>query len=46
LRDTIRGVTRVVEVPEAKLFFPEDRPAELIEPLRELWTNQSQRRES
>ncbi|HJQ84005.1 MAG TPA: alpha/beta hydrolase [Candidatus Binatia bacterium] len=38
LRDTIPGVVRVVEVPEAKLFFPEDRPDALAAPLRELWT--------
>jgi hypothetical protein len=25
-----------VEVPDAKLFFPEDRPWTLIEPLRRL----------
>jgi len=37
LRDTIPGVTRVVEVPGAKLFFPEDRPDTLVGPLRELW---------
>ncbi len=43
---TIPGVTRVVEVPEAKLFFPEDRPEALVGPLRELWTNPSPRRES
>ena len=42
---TIPGPTRVVEVPEAKLFFPEDRPEALIGPLRELWTNQTPRRE-
>ena len=46
LRDTIPGPTRVIEVPEAKLFFPEDRPAALVAPLRELWTNLSQRRAS
>lgn len=34
LRDTIPGVERVVEVPGAKLFFAEDRPDALIEPLR------------
>ena len=45
LRDTIPGVTRLIEVPEAKLFFPEDRPEALIGPLRELWTNQTPRRE-
>jgi len=43
---TIPGLTRVVEVPEAKLFFPEDRPEALVGPLRELWTNPSPRRES
>jgi pimeloyl-ACP methyl ester carboxylesterase len=37
LRDTIPGVTRLVEVPEAKLFFPEDRPEALIGPLRAHW---------
>jgi pimeloyl-ACP methyl ester carboxylesterase len=38
LAKTIPGVREVVEVPGAKLFFPEDRPAALIEPLRRLWT--------
>lgn len=37
LRDTIAGATEVVEVPGAKLFFPDERPAELIEPLRRHW---------
>jgi pimeloyl-ACP methyl ester carboxylesterase len=37
LRDTIPGVTQLVEVPEAKLFFPEDRPDALIGPLRAHW---------
>ena len=37
LRDTIPGTRRVVEVPGAKLFFPEDRPESLIAPLRDLW---------
>jgi pimeloyl-ACP methyl ester carboxylesterase len=36
LKKTIPGVQRVVEVPGAKLFFPEDRPQALIGPLREL----------
>jgi pimeloyl-ACP methyl ester carboxylesterase len=36
LRDTIPGVVTLVEVPGAKLFFPEDRPRALIEPLRGL----------
>jgi pimeloyl-ACP methyl ester carboxylesterase len=34
LRATIPGAVAVVEVPEAKLFFAEDRPEALIEPLR------------
>jgi pimeloyl-ACP methyl ester carboxylesterase len=34
LQATIPGAVEVVEVPEAKLFFPEDRPEALIEPLR------------
>jgi pimeloyl-ACP methyl ester carboxylesterase len=36
LRSTIPGAVGVVEVPEAKLFFAEDRPAALIGPLRDL----------
>ena len=34
LQRTIPGVVRVVEVPGARLFFPEDRPQALVEPLR------------
>jgi pimeloyl-ACP methyl ester carboxylesterase len=34
LQATIPGVTRLVEVPDAKLFFAEDRPQALLEPLR------------
>jgi len=33
LRRTIPGVRRLVEVPDARLFFPEDRPGALLEPL-------------
>src|SRR6266436_4152610 len=33
---TIPGVVRLVEVPGAKLFFPEDRPDALVPPLRAL----------
>ena len=36
LRDAIPGVVRLVEVPGARLFFPEDRPHALIDPLRKL----------
>lgn len=34
LQRTIPGVVRVVEVPGAKLFFPEDRPQALVGPVR------------
>jgi pimeloyl-ACP methyl ester carboxylesterase len=34
LQRTIPGVVRVVEVPDAKLFFAEDRPQALTGPLR------------
>jgi pimeloyl-ACP methyl ester carboxylesterase len=37
LRDTIPGVVRLIDVPGAKLFFPEERPEALATPLRELW---------
>ena len=37
LRDTIPGVTEVVEVPGAKLFFPDERPGDLIPHLRRHW---------
>ena len=33
LKRTIPGAQKVVEVPGAKLFFPEDRPQALLEPL-------------
>lgn len=33
LQKTIPGVERLVEVPGAKLFFPEDRPDALLAPL-------------
>ena len=38
LRDTLPNVTELVEVPGAKLFFPEERPEALVEPIRKLWT--------
>jgi pimeloyl-ACP methyl ester carboxylesterase len=37
LKDTIPGVTEVIEVPDAKLFFPEERPEALIAPMLKLW---------
>lgn len=37
LKDTIPGVTEVVEVPGAKLFFPDERPDDLIPHLRRHW---------
>ncbi|GAA0368459.1 alpha/beta hydrolase [Microbispora corallina] len=37
LRDTIPGVTEVVEVDGARLFFPEERPDDLVPHLRRHW---------
>lgn len=37
LRDTIPGVTRVVTLDGARLFFPEERAAELVAPLQQHW---------
>jgi pimeloyl-ACP methyl ester carboxylesterase len=37
LRDTIPGTTRVVEVDGARLFFPEERPADLVPHLQQHW---------
>ena len=37
LRDTIPGVTRVVTVDGARLFFPEERPGDLVPHLTEHW---------
>jgi pimeloyl-ACP methyl ester carboxylesterase len=37
LKDTIPGATRVIEVPDGRLFFPEDRAAFLTEPLLGFW---------
>ncbi|MGH2599892.1 MAG: alpha/beta fold hydrolase, partial [Dehalococcoidia bacterium] len=38
LKETIPGATEVIEVPGAKLFFPEERPELLAEHLRRFWT--------
>jgi pimeloyl-ACP methyl ester carboxylesterase len=37
LRDTIPGVKEVVEVPGGRLFFPHERPDDLVKPLRRFW---------
>jgi pimeloyl-ACP methyl ester carboxylesterase len=37
LRDTIPGTRKVVEVPGAKIFFPEERSKEFADALREHW---------
>ncbi|HEX5200122.1 MAG TPA: alpha/beta hydrolase [Actinoplanes sp.] len=37
LTDLIPGVREVIEVPDAKLFFPAERPADLAEPLLRFW---------
>jgi pimeloyl-ACP methyl ester carboxylesterase len=38
LRDTIPGARDAVLLDGARLFFPEERPTELVKPLREHWT--------
>lgn len=37
LKDTIPGARRVVEVKDARLFFPEDRPDALAAPMLAFW---------
>ena len=37
LRDTIPGCRKVIELAGARLFFPEERPEELAQALREHW---------
>lgn len=39
LKDTLAGPTEVVEVPGAKLFFPEERPDLLAGHLRSFWAS-------
>ena len=36
-RDAVPGVTEIVEVPGAKLFFPDERPEDLVPHLRRHW---------
>ncbi|WP_279580126.1 alpha/beta fold hydrolase [Fodinicola feengrottensis] len=38
LVETIPGAQRVVEVPDGKLFFPDERPDELVAALRDFWS--------
>lgn len=37
LKDTIPGARRVVEIKDARLFFPEDRPDALAGPVLDFW---------
>jgi pimeloyl-ACP methyl ester carboxylesterase len=37
LKATIPGARRVIEVPDARLFFPEDRPDSLAGPMLQFW---------
>jgi pimeloyl-ACP methyl ester carboxylesterase len=37
LQDTIPGAKRVIEVADARLFFPEDRPESLAAPMLHFW---------
>jgi pimeloyl-ACP methyl ester carboxylesterase len=37
LKDTIPGAKRVIEVEDARLFFPEDRPDMLAPPIQKFW---------
>jgi haloalkane dehalogenase len=39
LRDNLGGMRRIVTVPRAKLFFPEEHPRLLSTMLREFWEN-------
>ena len=43
LRDTIPGVTKVVTIDGARLFFPEERPEDLVPHLTEHWAAHSPR---
>lgn len=37
LKETIPGAERVIEVPDGRLFFPEDRPDALADPMLKFW---------
>ena len=43
LKDTIPGATRVVEIEDARLFFPEDRPDALATPVLKFWDELAKR---
>ena len=44
LRDTIPGAQKVVEIEGGKLFWPAERPQELVPHLREHWSTAPERR--
>jgi pimeloyl-ACP methyl ester carboxylesterase len=39
LAETIPGVTRIVEVEDGKLFFPDERASELVAAVRKFWSS-------
>tara|TARA_R110000765_G_scaffold112023_2_gene203978 strand:+ start:911 stop:1870 length:960 start_codon:yes stop_codon:yes gene_type:complete len=39
LKDALKGARDVVEIDGAKLFFPEERPEVLNEPMRQFWAD-------
>ncbi|MBV9561687.1 MAG: alpha/beta fold hydrolase [Bradyrhizobium sp.] len=43
LKDTIPGARRVIEIPDGRLFFPEDRPEALVEPMLAFWDEAGRR---
>jgi pimeloyl-ACP methyl ester carboxylesterase len=43
LKETLPGAREVIEVPGAKLFFPEERPAWFADQLRRFWTAEAAR---
>ena len=38
LRDTLPGVREIVEIEDGRLFFPDERAAELVPHLRRFWS--------
>jgi pimeloyl-ACP methyl ester carboxylesterase len=41
LKDTIPGARRVVEIEDARLFFPEDRPEQLAGAILQFWDDEA-----